>query len=71
MFWSDNLEELLAEGAAVDQVRNGVFQALDQWQINVVYQLDAGFGIALDTDTVSINSNSPMIDQLIDAASPG
>ena len=45
MYWSENLEEFLAEGAAAGSLLNGVLLALDQWRMNVVDQLDAGFGI--------------------------
>lgn len=71
MFWSDNLEEFLAEGVAAGSIRDGVLQALDQWRMNVVDQLDANFGIPLDMNQISINASSPMIEQLVEAASQG
>lgn len=71
MFWSENLEEFLAEGAAAHSLRDGVLLALDQWRMNVIDQLDASFGISLDMDKVSINADSPKIDLLMDAASLG
>lgn len=69
MFWSESLEEILAEAAAAGSLRDGVLQAVDQWRYNVIDQLDAAFSIALDMDEVIINSNSPIIDQLVKAAS--
>ena len=70
MFWSDGLEDFLAEGAA-DSFQEGVLLALDQWRENVIDQMDASFGISLAMDKVSINTNSPLIAELIDAARQG
>jgi len=71
MFWSEGLEASLAEGAASDDLQKGVWMALDDWRFNVINQLDASFGISLDWEQVSINADSPIIDRLVDAASPG
>ena len=71
MFWSENLEEFLLEGAVAHSLREGVLLALDQWRMNVIDQLDASFGIALDVDQVSIEADSPLIAVLVAAASPG
>ena len=70
MFWSENLEELLAKGAA-DSLQDAVLLTLDQWRMNVLTQMDYNFGISLDMDKVSINANSPIIDVLKDSASQG
>ena len=71
MFWSEGMEASLAEGAAAGDLREGVLLALDQWRFNVIDQLDASFGISLDWEQVSIDADSPIIDVLVDAASPG
>jgi hypothetical protein len=68
MFWSDGLEESLREGAALGSLRDGVLQAVDQWRENVIDNLDAAFGIALEMDQVTIKDDSPIIDHLVDAA---
>ncbi len=70
MFWSDGLEEFLAEGAA-DSLQEGVLLALDLWRENVIIQMDASFGISLAMDKVNINADSPLIAELIDAAMQG
>ncbi len=70
MFWSEGLEEFLAEGAA-DSFQEGVLLALDQWRENVIIQMDASFGISLAMDKVSINADSPLIAEMIDAAMQG
>jgi len=71
MFWSEGLEASLAEGAASGALHEGVLLALDDWRFNVINQLEASFGISLDWDQVSIDADSPIIDRLVDAASPG
>jgi len=71
MFWSEGLEECLAEGAAGGSLQDGVLSALEVWRGNVLDALDANFGIELDWELVSINDDSPLIDDLVEAASPG
>ncbi len=71
MFWSESLEEILAEGAAAGSLRDGVLQAVDEWRLNVIDALNAAFGMTLDTDSVTINTASPIIDRLVEAASEG
>lgn len=71
MFWSDGLEECLAEGAASGSLQGGVLSALEVWRENVLDTLDTNFGIELDWDTVSIDDSSPLFDELVEAASPG
>lgn len=71
MFWSEGLEECLAEGAAGDSLRNGVLSALELWRENVLDALATNFGIELDWDLVWLDNTSPLIDELVQAASPG
>jgi hypothetical protein len=71
MFWSEGLEACLAEGAAGGSLQSGVLSALELWRENVLDALDANFGIELDWELVCIDDASPLIDQLVEAASPG
>jgi hypothetical protein len=71
MFWSESLEECLAEGAASGSLRDGVLSALEIWRENVLDALDTNFGIELDWEQVCIDDTSPLIDELVEAASPG
>jgi len=70
MFWSEGLKECLAEGAAGGSLRDGVLSALGLWRENVLENLNDNFGIELDWDLVWINDASPLIDELVEAASP-
>ena len=70
MFWSEGLQELLAEGAANGTLRAGVLAALELWRENVLQTLEADFGFELDWQTVSIDTASPLIDELVEAARP-
>lgn len=71
MFWSEGLEECLAEGAASGSLRGGVLSALEVWRENVLEALDASFGIELDWELVCFDDASALIDALVEAASPG
>jgi hypothetical protein len=71
MFWSEGLEELLAVGAADGDMRAGVLSVLELWRENVLETLDTDFGIELDWELVCIDDASPLIDELVEAASPG
>lgn len=71
MFWSEGLKECLAEGAAGGSLHDGVLSALELWRENVLLNLDENFGIELDWELVWINDASPLIDELVEAASPG
>ena len=71
MFWSDGLQELLGEGANNGDVRAGVLSVLELWRENVLQAVDANFGIELEWKAVSIDTASPLIDQLVEAATPG
>jgi hypothetical protein len=71
MFWSEGLEECLAEGVAGSSLRDGVLSALGLWRENVLDALDTNFGIELDWELVFIDDASPLIDELVEAASPG
>ena len=71
MFWSDGLQELLAEGAANGDLRAGVLAALDLWRENVLETLDADFSFELNWHRVTIDAASPLINKLVEAATPG
>ncbi|HNS50564.1 MAG TPA: hypothetical protein PKO09_05210 [Anaerolineae bacterium] len=71
IFWSEGLEECLAEGAAGGSLQSGVLSALERWRENVLDALDSSFGIELDWELVSIDDASPLIEELVEAASPG
>ncbi len=71
MFWSEGLEACLAEGAAGGSLRDGVLSALELWRENVLDALDTNFGIELNWDQFWIDGASPLIDELVAAASPG
>ncbi|HNS50015.1 MAG TPA: hypothetical protein PKO09_02415 [Anaerolineae bacterium] len=71
IFWSEGLEDCLAEGAAGGSLRGGVLSALELWRENVLDALDTNFGIELDWELVSIQGASSLIDELVEAASPG
>ena len=71
MFWSEGLEAGLAEGAAGGSLRNGALSALGLWRENVLDALDSNFGIELDWESVFIDNTSPLIDELVEADSPG
>lgn len=72
MFWSEGLlEECLAEGATGGSLRTGVLSALELWRENVLDALDTNFGVELDWEQVCIDDEGPLIDELVEAASPG
>lgn len=71
MFWSDGLQERLAEGAADENLRGGVLSTLELWRENVLQTLDSDFAIELDWQSVCIDTTSPLIDELVKAAVPG
>jgi hypothetical protein len=71
LFWSEGLEELLAAGAGDGNMRAGVLSVLELWRENVLDRLDTDFGIDLDWELVCIDHASPLIDELVKAASPG
>ena len=71
MFWSEGLQDLLAVGAADGDMRAGVLSVLELWRENVLETLDTNFGFELDWELVWIDDASPLIDELVEAASPG
>ena len=71
LFWSEGLEELLAEGAADGDMRAGVLSVLELWREKVFEVLETDFGIELDWELVCIDDASPLIDELVEAALPG
>jgi hypothetical protein len=70
MFWSEGLQERLAEGAANGDLRAGVLSTLDLWRENVLETLAVNFGIELDGQVVSIAAASPLIGELVEATAP-
>jgi hypothetical protein len=68
MFWSDGLQDCLAGGAAEDDQLGGVLSTLELWRENVLQALDSDFGIELDWHAVSIDTTSPLIADLVEAA---
>ena len=69
-FWSDGLEDLLMQGANDGDLRAGALGALELWRENVITTLSADFGIELDWHTVAIDADSPLIGDLVKAATP-
>lgn len=69
-FWSDGLQPLLVEGGAGGNLRTGVLAALELWRENVLVALSDNFSIELDWDEVTIDASSPLVDELIEAATP-
>ena len=47
IFWSEGLQERLADGADNDDLRAGVLSALELWRENVIETLDTDFAIEL------------------------
>ena len=70
IFWSDGLQERLAESATEGDLRAGVLHSLELWRENVLQALEADFGFELDWQAVNIDIASPLIDQLVEAAAP-
>jgi len=69
-FWSDGMQPALADGAGRGEMRQGVLAALDIWSENVQSTLSEDFAIDLDRGAVTIDPGSPLIDELIRAATP-
>jgi hypothetical protein len=70
MFWSDGLQDLLSVKAKHGDLRAGVISVLELWRENVLQVIDSDLGIELDWKTVHIDTTSPLIDELVDAAIP-
>jgi hypothetical protein len=70
-FWSEGLEDLLAASAAVGDLRAGVLSALALWRENVLETLETDFGFELDWELVYIDDACHLVDELVEAASPG
>jgi hypothetical protein len=71
MFWSDGLEELLRMGAVDGDMREGVLSALDLWRENVLDAIESSYGIELNWKAISIDIESSLVDELVEAALPG
>jgi len=68
IFWSDGLQDLLGESANIGDVRAGVLSVLELWRENVLQAISSDFGIELSWKAVSIDTASPLIDKLVEAA---
>ena len=71
IFWSDGLQDPLERNAPNGDMQMNVLLVLEMWRENVLDSLDSSFGIELDWELVCINDTSPIIDELVEAASPG
>jgi len=69
-FWSDGMQSLLAVAADDGELRTGVLDVLDLWRENVLNALSGDFGIDLGWDAVTIDAGSPLIETLVEAATP-
>ncbi len=69
-FWSDGMEPALAEGVGRGDLRSGVLAALDLWRENVLTALSDEYATDLDWSAVTIDAGSPLIDELVRAATP-
>jgi len=70
-FWSDGLQSLLADAAGDGDLRMGVLASLGLWRENVLAAMSDDFGIDLGWDAVTIDADSPLIEALVEAATPG
>lgn len=68
-FWSDGLEDLLAQGASDGDLRAGVLSTLELWRELVLTAL-VDYAIELDWNRVAIDVESPLIDDLVEVVSP-
>ncbi len=69
-FWSDGLQSLLADGAGRGDMRSGVLAVLELWRENVLTVLADEFITELDWGLVAIDTESPLVDELVQAATP-
>ena len=69
-FWSDGLQDVLAHSAAEGDLRTGVLATLELWRENVLTTLSESYGIELEWGAVTIDVDSPLVDQLVEAATP-
>ena len=69
-FWSDGLQPLLEDAAGDGDLSAGVLASLGLWRENVLVALSDDFGIELDWGSVTIDTDSPLIDALVEAATP-
>lgn len=70
MFWSDGLQDLMAREVTNGDLRVNVLSVLELWRENVLQAVDTEFGIEMDWQAVSIDVASPLIDELVEAATP-
>ena len=69
-FWSDGLQSLLAMAARDGDLNRGVRDVLDAWRDNVITVLSGDFAMDLDWSAVVIDVDSPLIEELVEAATP-
>ncbi len=70
-FWSDGLQPLLAEFANDGDIRGGVLATLDLWRENVLTVLTGDFAMDLEWGAVTVDVDGPLIEELVEAATPG
>ena len=69
-FWSDGLQDVLAQGASAGELRAGVLRTLELWRENVLTALSDDFSMDFDWPAISIDTQSPLLDQLVMEATP-
>jgi hypothetical protein len=69
-FWSDGLQDVLAQAATAGDLRTGVLRTLQLWRENVLTALSDDFSMDFDWSAITISTQSPLIDQLVTAATP-
>ena len=70
-FLSYDMEEALSEGAAAGDLREGVINALEAWKESIISNyFDFGTGLGDDIQNIEIDLDSPIIDELVEAAKP-
>ncbi len=69
-FWSDGLEDMLAQGALDGDLRGGVLMTLELWRENVLTALSDDFSMEFDWSAISIDAESPLVAKLVQAARP-
>ncbi len=64
------MQPLLEDAAGDGDLSAGVLASLGLWRENVLVALSDDFGIELDWGSVTIDTDSPLIDALVEAATP-
>ncbi len=69
-FWSDGLQSLLSEAAGDGDLLRGVLDALGLWRETVLTVLSEDYAVDLDWSAVTIDVDSPLIAEMVEAATP-